>query len=133
MTHSAFHPPLRPWRRMVSAGLGLAAVLALTGCLQTVNRPVVPAPSAPPQTVLPPLADPGLAANSVAVRLTDGSPGLALWCELRSECIDAARVLCSDRQSIRTSSDIDRLSPGAAEFFSRSEGAAHTLTVSCPV
>lgn len=87
--------------------------------------PVIPAP-APAAATLPP-------AEFVALTLVDGSPGLGLWCELRRDCVEAARLLCDNRQSIRAEFDIDRASPGAASFFARSDDAPVRMTVSCPV
>lgn len=108
------------------------AGLALQACLpvvQVVDRPAPtpqPAPSLPPIAALPP-------ADFVALRLTDGSPGLGLWCDIRSDCVEAARILCANQQSIRAEFDIDRASPGAATYFSQSANAPVRMTVSCPV
>lgn len=82
----------------------------------------------PPATTGGPVTAPR---NAVRVTLTDGSPGLALWCEAQSDCIAEARAACDNRQSIRTVSDIDRSATGASEFFARAEGAAATLVVAC--
>lgn len=114
--------------------LSVALSLTLSACLPTIQLYDQPAPASdfgettnfPDTTILPP-------ADYVAVRLVDGSPGLALWCDVRSDCINAARLLCDNRQSIRSEFDIDRASPGAAQYFSASPTAAHQLTVSCPV
>lgn len=110
------------------------AVLAVQGCasnIQFYDRAAPPTPSRPVETLpAPELLPP---ADFVAVNLVDGSPGLALWCDVRSDCINAARQLCDNRQSIRSEFDIDRTSPGASRYFSASPNAAHQLTVSCPV
>ena len=110
----------------------VTAAFALSGCLpvvQVIDRP----PSAsggqvapPPTAALPP-------ADFVSVRLLDGSPGLGLWCDQRSDCIGAARILCDNRHSIRAEFDIDPSSPGAAQYFNQSRTAPVQLTVSCPV
>ncbi len=112
----------------------LAAAFALSACLpvvQVIDRPDARFPSDPPDlppdtAVLPP-------ADFVSVRLLDGSPGLALWCDVRSDCIGAARILCDNRHSIRAEFDIDPNSPGAAQYFSQSRNSPVQLTVSCPV
>ncbi|MBF9032180.1 hypothetical protein HKCCE3408_17405 [Rhodobacterales bacterium HKCCE3408] len=111
--------------------LRLLPALLLAGCVPLITTaPPPPAqpsgPSLPPLSQLPP-------AGYVRVSLVDGSPGLGLWCDLRDDCIEAARILCDNRQSIRGRFDIDPNAAGATEFFSRSEGAPHSLTVSCPV
>lgn len=119
---------LRP--KIAACGMSLA----LSACLPTVQLYDFPglapagdtAASVPDTTILPP-------ADYVAIRLVDGSPGLGLWCDQRSDCINAARLLCDNRQSIRSEFDIDRASPGAAQYFAASPSAAHQLTVSCPV
>lgn len=112
----------------------ICAAFALSGCLpaiQIIDRPntTPPPPSTttlPDTAVLPP-------ADYVALRLVDGSPGLGLWCDQRSDCINAARILCDNRHSIRAEFDIDASSPGAAQYFNQSRGAPHQVTVSCPV
>ncbi|MEM1274685.1 MAG: hypothetical protein AAGF88_12785 [Pseudomonadota bacterium] len=117
-------------RRFIYVG-GFAV---LAGCIPVINVIDSPVPSEtntstpvlPPVSALPP-------ADYVSVRLVDGSPGLALWCDLRGDCIEAARILCDNRQSIRSEFDIDRNSPGATQYFNLSTGAPHRLTVSCPV
>ncbi|MBF9036653.1 hypothetical protein HKCCE2091_20650 [Rhodobacterales bacterium HKCCE2091] len=111
----------------------LAALALVSGCIPamtTYDRPqpnagVQTGPALPPMAALPP-------AEYVQVTLADGSPGLGLWCDVQSDCIEAARILCDNRQSIRASADIDRAMPGSTEFFVRSTGAPHNLTVSCP-
>ncbi|MEM9318505.1 MAG: hypothetical protein AAGA70_05815 [Pseudomonadota bacterium] len=122
-----------PLRRL--AVFSLILLFAISGCIPIVDvieRPFPTsttdpnAPVLPPVSALPP-------ADFVSVRLVDGSPGLALWCDVRGDCIEAARILCDNRQSIRSEFDIDRASPGAAQYFNQSGNAAHQLTVSCPV
>lgn len=128
-------------RRPTSRVLGLAALLgafALSGCvvleplpdLRRLPPPPEASPVGPP--ILPSL-DQLPPADSVALRLIDGSPGLGLWCDLRSDCIEAARILCANQQSIRTSSDLDMSDPRANMYLSRSANAPHSLVVSCPV
>ncbi|MEM9755572.1 MAG: hypothetical protein AAF914_06245 [Pseudomonadota bacterium] len=112
--------------------IALAAVLCVAGCFPIQVRDVIEQPggSATSAAIVPPA---GLTAEAIPLRLVDGSPGLGLWCDQRSQCIETARVICDNRQSIRGEFDIDRTAPGAAEFFARSETAPHRLTVSCPV
>ena len=109
------------------------AAFALSACLpvvQVIDRPPGAAPGGqvapPPSATLPP-------ADFVSLRLVDGSPGLGLWCDQRSDCIDAARILCDNRHSIRAEFDIDTSSPGASQYFNQSRSAPVQLTVSCPV
>jgi len=113
----------------------LLAVAALTCFTLSACLPVVQVIDRPTSTTLP--DDTAIAAippaDFVSVRLLDGSPGLALWCDIRSDCIGAARVLCDNQHSIRAEFDIDRSSPGAAQYFNQSASAPHRLTVSCPV
>ena len=111
----------------------VTAAFALSACLpviQVIDRPVgttgADTASAAEIATLPP-------ADFVSVRLLDGSPGLALWCDVRSDCIGAARVLCDNRHSIRAEFDIDPNSPGAAQYFSQSRNSPVQMTVSCPV
>lgn len=117
----------RIYPALIAMGFALQACLPV---IQVIDRPSPPpastGPVLPPVTALPP-------ADYVALQLVDGSPGLGLWCDIRSDCVEAARILCDNRQSIRADFDIDRQSPGAATYFSLSENAPVRMTVSCPV
>lgn len=120
-------------KQLVAAALALA----LGGCVVTPFNPAmridpVDRPEDPAAPVLPSL-DQLPPADSIALTLVDGSPGLGLWCDLRSDCIEAARIICANQQTIRTDFDVDRSDPRAGEYLSRAANAPHSLVVSCPV
>ena len=126
-------------RRTTSRDLigAIAGAFDLAGCVALEPLPDlrrVPAPEpAPGQAPVLPSLDQLPPADSVALRRLDGSPGLGLWCDLRGDCIEAARILCANQQSIRTASDLDMSDPRANMYLSRSANAPHSLVVSCPV
>ncbi len=109
--------------------VALALMVPLAGC---VFVPFDPGPGPRPTPIAPaPNPAPAPTVNGVPVTLTDGSRGLALWCAVPGDCIADTRTACNGRQSIRTSSDIDRSAAGAAEFFARAETEPSTLVVAC--